>query len=102
MNLALLQQVEIDLNCLDCAELRKIRRYILMRKLNATFPKIGHITIVSLLGAILRWIGFPPPPTLSWFALPLIWGAAWLICIAILSIPQCRHPDYKAHWINGD
>lgn len=91
-----------DLKRCHRSSLYQMRLRIYMHKLNEALPDIGPIATLITLGELLLWNTLPPSMQSSWTILATIWGAAVLICIAIISIPRRRTPPYDAHWISDN
>ena len=79
-----------------------LRWCVLRHKANETLPEIGLITVLITLGEILLWLSYPPELQSAWTTLAALWASAWLVCVAIISVPRSRTIGYRAHWIGGD
>lgn len=95
------QQIE-NLCLLSRKSLLKIRLHLYMLKLNDTLPEIGPITMIITLGEIILWLCYPPELQSSWTILTALWLSAWLISIALISVPRSKTLSVSAHWIGGD
>lgn len=96
------QQYREDMKACSQKSLYLLRLRIFLHKLNETLPEIGPITTLITLGEILLWFAYPPELQSAWTTLAALWASAWLICIALISLPKSRTLHFDAHWISGD